>query len=119
MDAFGLTGSYGRGGALVHNRGDYPVGWASAKGFFAIINHEGQGWVTIKQLADGLGYGHPDQLTRLIRRNKAEFEGKLLTVKLTGNSPGAPELIINYHGVIRAAMLSDAPNAATVKQLDS
>jgi hypothetical protein len=59
----------------------------------------------VRTLADGLGYSHPDQLTRLIRRNKTEFEGKLFTVKLTGNSPGAPELIINYHGVIRAAML--------------
>jgi prophage antirepressor-like protein len=55
---------------------------------------------------------HKAHLINLIKRNPAEFDSKTLVVKLTTSHPNSPgELIINYHGVIRAAMLSDAPRA--------
>ena len=66
--------------------------------------------MTVNQLAGALEYARPDELLRLIQRNSTEFGGKTLTVKLT-EKPGRPETVISYHGVIRVAMLSDAPRA--------
>jgi len=77
---------------------------------FEIIDQDGNRWVTVKQLARALEYGRPDELLRLIQRNATEFNGKTLTVNLTGKR-GRPETVISYHGVIRVAMLSDAPRA--------
>lgn len=66
----------------------------------------------MKQLAFGLGYSDHRKLINLINRNRGEFEGKTLVLKLSTSELRSPgDLIINYHGVIRAAMLSDAPNA--------
>jgi hypothetical protein len=48
----------------------------------------------------------------LIRRNKQEFAKKTAVVKLTTPSGIQGVTVINYHGVIRVAMLSDAPRAA-------
>lgn len=77
-----------------------------------IIDHEGQRWVTVKALADALGYEDHRSLVNLINRKSEEFEGKTFVIKLMTNSPGRPDTtIINYHGVIRVAMLSDAPRA--------
>jgi hypothetical protein len=48
----------------------------------------------------------------MINRNPAELKGKYFPVKLTLNSQGRPELAITYHGVIRAAMISNALSVA-------
>ena len=80
---------------------------------FDIIDHNGQKWVTVKALAEALGYEDHRALIKLIDRNPQEFRNKTFVVKLTTNSPGRPDTtIINYNGVIRAAMLSDAPRAS-------
>ena len=79
---------------------------------FTIHDHDGGRWVTVKQLAQGLGYSDYKTLARLIRRNQAEFDGKTVGVKLTSTDGKQYEqTCLNYHGVIRAAMLSDAPRA--------
>lgn len=78
----------------------------------AILDKDGQRWVTAKQLAEALGYDDHRALIRLIDRHPEEFKDKTLVVKLTTshtNSPG--DMIINYFGVIRVGMLSDAPRA--------
>lgn len=78
---------------------------------FDIVDANGEKWVTVKQLAEALGYAEHAQLSRLIRRNPAEFQGKLSVVNLTTIKGARFQQIINYHGCIRAAMLSDAPRA--------
>lgn len=77
---------------------------------FNVIDASGEKWVTVKQLSQALGYSHQDQLNKLFRRNHLEFQRKLYTVNLTGKQ-GRPETIINYHGVIRAAMLANTKEA--------
>ena len=77
-----------------------------------LIDHDGNKWVTVKQLAQALGYANYKALARLIRRNPVEFQGKTVGVKLTSTDGKEYEqTILNYHGVIRATMLSDAPRA--------
>jgi prophage antirepressor-like protein len=77
----------------------------------AIYEHKDNKWVTAIELSRALGYGRPDELRRLLDRKSDEFQGKLGHVKLT--SPGGMQdtIIINYHGVIRAAMLAKTPKA--------
>jgi prophage antirepressor-like protein len=78
---------------------------------FDIVDANGERWVTVKQLAEALGYGRPDELRRLINRRTQEFSGKVSHVNLTSIKGERSQQIINYHGMIRAAMLSDAPRA--------
>jgi prophage antirepressor-like protein len=73
-----------------------------------IIDHNGEKWVTVKQLAEALGYTDPSALSKLIRRKQKEFANKIRSVKLTELESQAI-LIINYHGVLRASMLTEAP----------
>jgi prophage antirepressor-like protein len=74
------------------------------------VDVNGEKWITVKQLAEALGYVDRQQLLNPINRNRLEFHGKTFQLKLSGNV-GRPETVINYHGCIRAAMLSDAPRA--------
>ena len=76
---------------------------------FEIIDHDGNRWVTVKQLAEALGYSDHKKLSTLIRRNASEFQNKIEYLNLRYSSGGKPDQIINYHGVIRAAMLSKTP----------
>lgn len=77
---------------------------------FSIVDHNGERWVTVKQLAAALGYSDYRQLHKLIKRNDQEFSNKIAVVNLT-TVENQSVTIINYHGVIRAAMLSNAPRA--------
>jgi prophage antirepressor-like protein len=77
---------------------------------FTPIDVNGKKWVTTKRLAEALGYSNSSSLSHMIQNNLKEFRGKTLLLKL-GGGPGRPTMLINYHGVIRAAMLSDAPRA--------
>jgi prophage antirepressor-like protein len=83
---------------------------------FEIIDHNGERWVTVKELATALGYQRLDELRRLLNRDKPEFANKISNVKLTSLAL-QENLIINYHGVIRAAMLSNAPPCRRVPRL--
>jgi prophage antirepressor-like protein len=67
--------------------------------------------VTMKQLAQGMGYSNNKALTDMINRNQSEFDGKVSVIKLMTIKGERDSMVINYHGVIRAAMLSDAPRA--------
>lgn len=77
---------------------------------FSIVDHNGERWVTVKELAEALGYSEYRQLHKLIKRNEQEFTNKIAVVNLT-TVENQTLTIINYHGVIRAAMLSNAPRA--------
>lgn len=66
--------------------------------------------MTAKQLATALGYKRSDKLNILIKRNESEFTNKICKFKINPLEL-QPNLLINYHGVIRAAMLSNAPRA--------
>lgn len=77
---------------------------------FHIVDANGEKWVTVKQVAEALGYSAPDKLNQLIRRNPQAFQGKTFSLKLSENA-GRPETLVSYHGVIRIAMWSKAPKA--------
>jgi len=83
-----------------------------------IVDNSGEKWVPVKALAKALGYSHVQQLHNLVKRNFGEFLNKTSLVKLTKEQL-QPVMIINYQGVIRAAMLSDAPRAVAVAQSSS
>ena len=76
-----------------------------------IDEFNGQRWATMSSVARALGYADPHQLSRLVDRNADEFTGKQGVVNLA--TPGGVQNVrmLNYNGVIRAAMKSDAPKA--------
>ena len=76
-----------------------------------IHDFKGDRWVTVKEVAAALGYEDERNLRQLIDRNPEEFKGKQGGFKM--NSPGGVQemRVLNYRGVIRAAMKSDAPRA--------
>jgi prophage antirepressor-like protein len=84
-----------------------------------IVDKDGEKWVTVKAVAEGLGYSEQRALVNLINRNPQEFQGKSCVIKLMtheNHRSGARAVqrdvvVLSYHGVIRAAMLSDAPRA--------
>jgi hypothetical protein len=65
--------------------------------------------VTVKKLAEALEYKDHRKLLPLIRRGKAEFENKTAVLKMRTPSGLQMVTVINYHGCVRAAMLSGAP----------
>ena len=68
--------------------------------------------MTVKQLAEALGYADRKKLSTLIRRNQLEFQHKIVDLKLRStDGKQYNQQVINYHGVIRAAMLSNAPRS--------
>jgi prophage antirepressor-like protein len=76
-----------------------------------VIDKDGERWVTAKQLAEALGYSRADKLAQLIERNPDEFRRKTSSLKMRDEVQTRNATIINYHGVIRASMLSNAPRA--------
>jgi hypothetical protein len=64
----------------------------------------------VKAVAKALGYEDTAALRKLIKRNKEEFVNKISDVILTPLGLQA-DMVINYHSVIRASMLSDALRA--------
>lgn len=79
---------------------------------FDPIELNGEKAVRVSAVARALGYAVPDKLGQLIRRNPDEFNGKAFSLNLSENPKGGrPETVLTYHGVIRAAMLSNAPRA--------
>ena len=73
---------------------------------FTIIDAKGEKWVTAAQLAEALGYEETAGLRKLIKRHASEFINKISEVRLTPLEL-QPNMVINYHGVIRAAMLAN------------
>lgn len=79
---------------------------------FEIIELDGEKSVRVSALAKALGYANGGRLVNLINRRRTEFEGKRFFLNLGINpSGGRPEMVLTYNGVIRAAMLSNAPRA--------
>lgn len=68
--------------------------------------------MTVKQLAEALGYEDYRALLNLVKRNSAEFKDKRTAFKLkrveSGRSVSREMMILNYEGVILASMLSTA-----------
>ena len=50
---------------------------------FDIVDANGEKWITVKQLADALGYADNGKLRNLINRNSVEFQGKTFHLKLS------------------------------------
>jgi len=75
---------------------------------FEIVDHNGEKWVTVKQVAEALGYFDPQSLFRLIRNNRAEFKGKTSRVKVTRGTQVHSVTVLNKAGCYRVGMLSDA-----------
>jgi len=67
--------------------------------------------VTVKQLAQALGYSDQKPLSKLITRNSSEFEGKVQYVKLTYCSGGRPDQLLNFDGVILAMVFAKTKKA--------
>lgn len=76
-----------------------------------IHDNQGEKWVTFRDLSTALGYSNPDDVRFIVDRNPDEFTGKQGTCIL--HTPGGKQecRVLNYRGVIRAAMKSDAPKA--------
>lgn len=77
-----------------------------------IVGTNGEKWVTVKQPAEALEYADHKKLSTLISRNVGEFQGKTCYLTLRYEDQRRRTQLINYRGVIRVAMLSDAPRAA-------
>ena len=73
---------------------------------FEVYEIDGEKAVRVSSLAKALGYSSANPLNTLIRRKPREFQGKVFDIKLMSNSPGAPEAVLTYHGVIRATYLA-------------
>ena len=76
-----------------------------------IDSFDGHKWVVVRDLAKALGYVDHRPLFTLLDRNPDEFKGKQRVIKLMTTSGWKDTRVINYHGVIRVAMKSDAPKA--------
>ena len=76
-----------------------------------IIDQNGERWVTVRDLGKALGYTDTIDLRKIIDRHPEEFKGKTGVVKLSTIKGLRDHRVINYHGVIRAAMLARTPRA--------
>ncbi|MBI5570279.1 MAG: hypothetical protein HY914_10075 [Desulfomonile tiedjei] len=76
-----------------------------------VIELDGERFVTLRAIGRALGHADPIDCRKIIERHADEFAGKvrvfsLSTIKGQRNCP-----VINFRGVIRLAMLSNAPRA--------
>lgn len=69
---------------------------------FDLHEKDGEKWITVKQVAEALGYGDRKELLRLIDRNADEFEGKVSVVELTTQKGLRKPKALNYDGLITA-----------------
>jgi|GEM_PF-1176916 len=82
---------------------------------FDIIDANGERWVTVKQLAEALGYDDHRALVNLINRRPGEFKenARVINLMMHENRRDVQRqvMVINAHGMIRVGMISDAPRA--------
>lgn len=76
-----------------------------------VVSYSGERWVPMVNLAIALGYAHQHRVGDIVDRNPEEFTGKQGVLKMS--TPGGIQdfRVLNYRGVIRVAMKSDAPKA--------
>ena len=70
-----------------------------------IKDFNGERWIIIKEFAHALGLADHRSLLQMIDRNPLEFQGKHSVITVMTEAGPRQTRIINYHGVIRAAML--------------
>jgi hypothetical protein len=76
-----------------------------------VIDHHEDRWITLRDLGKALGYENPADVRFVVDRNPEEFKGKQGVCKMHTPSGNQEVRILNYRGVIRVAMKSDAPKA--------